>query len=53
MKVAIGTVALLFTVQASTISANEEEWLKAHNDRRYQIPYDPQQQDGREFRMEL
>ena len=35
MKVAIGTVALLFTVQASTISANEEEWLKAHNDRRY------------------
>jgi hypothetical protein len=34
MKVAIGTVALLFVVQAPTVSANEEEWLKAHNDRR-------------------
>ena len=34
MKVASSTVALLFAVQASTASAGEEEWLKAHNDRR-------------------
>lgn len=35
MKVAISTVALLFAIQASTVSANKDEWLKAHNDRRF------------------